>query len=82
MAEFTLVETETGTFEAASGCELHRDPTSGKVKFLRLGRWRDSLQEEDLPPMCRYITFSDHLNMLGMPLFASYQETRQTVVWS
>ena len=35
------------------------------------------LQEEDLPPACQYIKFSDHLDMLGVPLFASYVKTRQ-----
>ena len=34
MAEFSLVERETQFFEAASGYELHRVPTSGKVKLL------------------------------------------------
>ena len=77
MAEFSLVETETRLFEAASGCELHRDPTSGKVKFLRLGRWRGTLQSEDLPPSCRYIAFSEHLDMLGVPLYASFRKTKQ-----
>ena len=75
MAEFILVENETRLFEAASGCELHRDPTSNKVKFLRLGRWRGTLQKEDLPPACQYIAFSDFLDMLGLQLFASYRRT-------
>ena len=78
MAEFTLVENETRLFEASSGCELHIDPTSGKVKFLRLGRWRGTLQQEDLPQACRYIIFSDHLDMLGLELFASFQKTKKS----
>ena len=50
---------------------------SGKVKFLRLGRWKGILEEEDLPLECRYIRFSEYLDMLGVPLFASYQKTRK-----
>ena len=38
LEEFTLVDTASLNFERASGCELHRDPKSGKVKFLPLGR--------------------------------------------
>ena len=30
-------------FEAASGCVLHCDPASGKVKFPPLGRWKGTL---------------------------------------
>ena len=48
MNEFTIVDKGSSLFEAASGCILHRDPTSGKVKFLPLGRWRGTLQQEDL----------------------------------
>ena len=40
MQEFILIDQGSALFEAASGCKLHRDPTSGKVKFLPLGRWR------------------------------------------
>ena len=38
MNEFLLVDRASLLFENASGCELHRDPASGKVKFLPLGR--------------------------------------------
>ena len=77
MAEFSLVERDTRLSEAASGCELHRDPASGKVKLLQLGIWRGTLEPDDLPPNCRYIAFSEHLDMLGVPLFASFKKTRQ-----
>ena len=77
MSEFSLVERETRLFEAASGTMLHRDPSSGKVKFLRLGRWRGTLQKEDLPSACQYIALSDFLDMLGLKLFASFKKTRQ-----
>ena len=49
MHEFSLVDKASLLFEKASGCELHRDPASGKVKFLPLGRWRNTLQQEDIP---------------------------------
>ena len=38
MNEFLLVDRASLLFENASWCELHRDPESGKVKFLPLGR--------------------------------------------
>ena len=62
-------------FEQASGCELHRDPTSGKVKFLPLGRWRETLQQEDIP--VPYILLSDHLDMVGVVLKATFTQTRK-----
>ena len=34
MHEFILVNNASALFEAASGCVLHRDPTSNKYKFL------------------------------------------------
>ena len=58
MQEFILVDRASLLFENASGCELHRDPTSGKVKFLPLGRWRGTLQQEDIP--VPYILLSEH----------------------
>ena len=38
MYEFILVDKASALFESASGCRLHRDPTSQKCKFLPLGR--------------------------------------------
>ena len=52
-----------------------RDPTSGKVKFLPLGRWRGTLQQEDLP--VRYIVMSEHLDMVGVKLMPTDQKTRK-----
>ena len=75
MHEFTIVDQGSAIFEAASGCVLHRDPTSGKVKFLPLGRWRGTLQQEDLP--VRYIVMSEHLDMVGVKLMATAQKTRK-----
>ena len=76
MYEFTLVDRTSLLFEKASGSELHRDPRSGKVKFLPLGRWRGVLEEEDLP--VRYVKVSEHLDMLGVKLRGSFIQTRKT----
>ena len=75
MNEFSIVDKGSALFEAASGCILHRDPTSGKVKFLPLGRWRGTLQQEDLP--VKYIALSEHLDMVGVQLKATSTQTRK-----
>lgn len=40
MNEFAIIDNSSALFEASSGCQLHRDPASGKVKLLPLGRWK------------------------------------------
>ena len=46
MAEFFTVDKACCTlFEKSSGYKLHRDPASGKCKFLSLGRWRGILEQ-------------------------------------
>ena len=75
MQEFSIVDQGSAIFESASGCVLHRDPTSGKVKFLPLGRWRGTLTQEDLP--VNYIVISEHLDMIGVKLLATAQKTRK-----
>ena len=75
MNEFSLVDKGSAIFESASGCRLHRDPKSGKVKFLPLGRWRGTLTTEDLP--VNYVAISDHLDMVGVKLKASFIQTRK-----
>ena len=55
---------------------MHRDPTSCKVNFLPLGRWRGTLSREDLP--VQYIAISDHLDMVGVQLMASFLHTRKS----
>ena len=77
MYEFILVDKASALFESASGCRLHRDPTSQKCKFLPLGRWRNSLEQEDLPASCQYMTLSDHLDMVGVQLRATWTQTRK-----
>ena len=75
MQEFVLVDKAMSLFENSSGCKMHRDPTAGKCKFLALGRWRGTLQQEDLP--CNFFSLSDHLDMLGVTLKATYTGTRK-----
>ena len=64
-------------FEAASGCILHRDSESGKVKFLAIGGWRSKgrdsgLKKEEIP----YVALSPHLDMVGVRLCADYRDSR------
>ena len=75
MNEFVLVDEGSTLLEKASGCILHRDPASGKVKLLPLGRWKGVLRQEDLP--VKYITISNHLDMVGVQLTATFSNTRQ-----
>ena len=49
MAEFITINEACSLFERSSGCKLHRDPAAGKCKFLALGRWKGTLQQEDIP---------------------------------
>ena len=62
-------------FEQASGCQLHRDPSAGKCKFLTLVRWRGLLEQEDIP--FRYTIISESLDMAGVKLRATWSKTRQ-----
>ena len=75
MEEFILVDKALTIFEKASGCKVHRDPNNMKCKFLPLGRWRNTLQQSDIP--CNYMTLSDHLDMLGVTLMASWAKTKK-----
>ena len=77
MEEFSLVNDASALFESASGCKLHRDPASMKCKFLPLGKWRRQLQHEDLPVACQYFVLSDHLDMVGVQLRATWTQTRK-----
>ena len=77
MSEFSLVDTACSLLERAGGVKLHRDPSTEKVKFLPLGRWRGTLKQEDLPNQCQYITLSDHLDFVGVQLHATYTQTRK-----
>ena len=75
MEEFETVDHSLALFEKASGCKLHRDPLNKKCKFLPLGRWKTTLKQEEIP--CDYMTLSDHLDMVGVTLKASWAKTRK-----
>ena len=75
MEEFLVVDRAMHLFEQASGCRLHRDPASKKCKFLPLARWRGTLEQSDIP--CNYMSISDHLDMLGVELRATWVQTRK-----
>ena len=75
MQEFSLVDKAAKLFELSSGCILHRNPVTGKCKVLPLGRWRRSLQQEDIP--FPYMKICDTLSMVGVELTASWQSTRK-----
>ena len=75
MQEFLLVDRACSLLEMASGVKLHRDPATGKVKFLALGRWRGTLTQEDLPH--QYVRLSEHLDFVGVELRATFSSTRK-----
>ena len=71
--EFKILEKAVNMYEKASGCILHRDLASNKCKILLMGAWTKWSQDE-IP--LNFLTKSDHLDMLGIRLFSSYQKTR------
>ena len=75
MSEFSLVDKACELFEKSSGCRLHRNPASNKCKVLPLGRWKGTLQQEDIP--LPYLKVTDHLDFLGCKLYANYCATRR-----
>ena len=75
MEEFDLVDRACTLLERASGVKLHRNPDSGKVKFMALGRWRGTLTQEDLPH--QYVRLSDHLDFVGVELRSNFTQTRK-----
>ena len=75
MAEFTVLEDAATLFEKSSGNQLHRDRLNGKCKVLALGRWRNTLQQEDISQ--QHFRLSDTLSMVGVDLMASWQQTRK-----
>ena len=75
MAEFQLVDRACRIFERSSGCRLHRNPDTNKCKILALGRWKGTLQQEDIP--LPHLKLTDHLDYLGVQLYADYSKTRK-----
>ena len=75
MAEFKTIDDACTFFEKSSGCHLHRDPASGKCKLLALGRWKGTLQQEDIP--LNYMILSDSLGMVGVDLKSTWVQSRK-----
>ena len=75
MAEFFLVDEAAALFERSSGCRLHRDPATGKCQVLPLGRWKGTLQQEDIP--FPYMKLAASLAMVGVELTSCWMRTRQ-----
>ena len=75
ISEFCIVDKAMELFENASGCRLHRDPSTKKCKFLPLAKWKGTLQQKVIP--CSYKTISDHLEMIGVELRATWTQTRK-----
>jgi hypothetical protein len=71
---FVIVDKSLALFEKASGCKLHRDPLNKKCKSLTLGKWQTQFKQEDIP--CDYMTLSDHLDMVGVTLMATWAKTK------
>ena len=75
MAEFVTVERGASLFEHATGNKLHRDPNKGKCKVLLLGKWRGTVQQEDIGlPHLRIV---ESLAYIGVSLTANWQRTRK-----
>ena len=75
LEEFNMVDKAPSLFEKSSGCKLHRDPASGKCKFLALGDWRVSMTQDMIP--INYMILSDKLEMVGVDLYSTYQVTKR-----
>ena len=75
MNEFAIINHAASLFEQSSGCLLHRDPIEGKCRVLALGRWRNTLQQEDI--IYPFMKLSESLSMLGVELTPSWQSTRK-----
>ena len=73
MAVFLLLDVVLTVFEDASGYEVHSDENQQKCKVLLLGNYR-KLTQEDIP--VKYLKISDHLDMLGVTLKATFTATR------
>ena len=73
--EFILIDKAMALFESASGCKLHRDPATKKCKFLPLAKWKGTMVQKDIP--CEYMSLSDHLDMVGVELRATWVQTRK-----
>ena len=75
MQDFHTVITACTLLERAGGVKLHRSLHRDNVKFLALGRWRGTLQQEDIP--YPFIKLSDTLDFIGVSLQDTFMKTRK-----
>ena len=75
MSEFAVVERAALLFEKSSGNKLHRDPIRGKCKVLLLGRWRGTVEQENIG--FPHLRITDSLAFVGVHLQATWQKTRK-----
>ena len=75
MSEFSLLDRACRMFENSAGCRLHMNPAINKCKMLAFGRWKGTLEQEFIP--LPYLKLTDHLDYLGVRLFANYSATRR-----
>ena len=75
MSEFAIVDKAASLFEQSSGNRLHRDPVKGKCKVLLLGKWKGSVEQEDIG--YPYLRIDDSLSFTGVQLQATWQKTRK-----
>ena len=72
--EIDFVVRACSHLEGASGVRLHRDPDSGKVKILLLGRWKETVTQEMIP--YDFIRISEYLDMVGVKLNDKFYKSR------
>ena len=72
--ELTIIS-ECSLLESEASVRLHRNSSSGKVKFLALGIFKGPLQQEDSP--YQFIEQSDHLDFIEVVLKFSFTKTRK-----
>ena len=75
MQDFNIVIHACTLLERAGGVKLHRSLHRDKVRFLALGRWKGTLQQEDIP--FPFIKLSDQLDFIGVTLTATFMQTRR-----
>ena len=75
MQEFYIVIHACTLLERAGGVKLHRSLHRDKVRFLALGRWKGTLQQEDIP--FPFIKLSEQLDFIGVTLTATFMQTRR-----
>ena len=75
--EFVILDESLKTFEKASGCKFHRDPSSQKCKVMPVGPWKRWLTQENIP--LPFLRVTDHLEILGAKFFESWSKTKNYI---